>query len=850
MMDLTPLAQSALVYSVLAVAILATLLTSFAQLRELPKAWESGPNPALVRRGFLAASVGMGSIGGTVLAIEIGGPGAIGWMWVASLLGMGAIYAEVLLSTKARRKVGGKPRAATVHVLADALGGSTGQIAALIFAMLFMVFAIAAGALLQTNQGSVLLEPLGGDRMLITAFLVVAAAIALLVPKLRTFIVALGPVAVALYVLALLLIIVRAPGDVGSIFASFLSGMGGVGPEQMAGGAAGATFLMALQAGFLRATLATEAGIGSAGFTPQADTVRDPSRAAAAAMLAPLVSGIVVPTLTAIAVLGSTPWIGQRVDEPGERMIVEGRAASEVELAELAGVFAEGDLDRLTTYDRKRLEALWAPLERPQSRGTAASLQAGQTVVLPTDAVAPEGATDDSQGLLVNYVYPMIMRANPRGMKLALGDGENAIILARSGETETISEIVYRAEEPERAPYAAYDLRVPVDNEIIGPDDGPQFVRLSPKDKGTNLSRLKKIRDGPYVVFGDYQFEARVVEMFSKRWGPHHALIEVEDSEGLPRPIKLRTAVTGGGFRGPYFDTGEPRAPLAMVAREGFDAPVGARLRLEYRAPERGLAIGKLLTNGELVTPPWTFLAETKFVKIRHKTDPAKDMYYPVNVELIDGALHFTSARRNMIDFAKADRWRDYTGPYLMPPAYEFEVEVHDGARFPASNAYLERLGQERQSLTGPLAERRTLVAVHPEPEPTGSHGELYDPHPAEVAPFMDGPWVVGAGVDRLGHAALLGVKPGVSALLGVAILALALTTMIAWAGYGARAADFVLGRGSGIGFMIVFLLAALGGASVELLPILRVVDYSMIGLVVLNGLGLVLGLWKARAER
>jgi hypothetical protein len=562
-------------------------------------------------------------------------------------------------------------------------------------------------------------------------------------------------------------------------------------------------------------------------------------------MLAPLLSGIVIPTLTVLVTMVATPWVGQRLDEPGERLAAATeREASESELQELAAAFSNGDLTRLAAAERKRVVALWAPLERPQSRGTAASLQAGQTLVLPIDAIAPEGSSD--AGLLEGHVYPMVLRASPRGMKIALSqDNKNSILLGSAEETALISEVVFRDRNAERGKHVAYDLRLPVDNHVYEAD-GRKFVRLTPVGD-VDFTRLSRLRDGPYVVFGDYHFEARVVKMFQTDWGIHHALVEaVPDPE---RPLSLRTAVSSGAFRGPYYDNGEARPPMAMVAREQFSAPIGARIEVEYRPPSRGLEFGNLLTSGELVTPPWRFLAETKNVVVRHKTDPTQDMLIPVTSQLLEGTLRFVSARKDIADFAKVDRWANYTGPYLLPPPYQFEVEVHTAARFPASSSYLSRLGLERNSLAGPLSDRRTLVAVHPLGEPHGSHGELYDPHPAEVAPFMDGPWVTGDGLARVGWAARMSVEPGKQLLLSISVLLLALTTMIAWSGYGARAAEFVFGRGGGLGFRVVFVLAGLTGATLTLLPIIRVADYAMLGLVLLNGLALVVLLVRSRAE-
>ena len=123
MSDMTPLAQAILVYAVMALGVLATLLTGIAQLQAFRGS--QGDRAALAgRRGLLAASTGMGSISGALLALEIGGPGAIGWMWIASLLGMGLVYAEVLLAVRhrARAASGRGLEAASTHVLAQ-VGG-------------------------------------------------------------------------------------------------------------------------------------------------------------------------------------------------------------------------------------------------------------------------------------------------------------------------------------------------------------------------------------------------------------------------------------------------------------------------------------------------------------------------------------------------------------------------------------------------------------------------------------------------------------------------------------------------------------------------------------------------------
>ena len=46
----------------------------------------------------LAGTIGMGNIAGVAVAIFIGGPGAIFWMWVVGLMGMATSFVECMLA--------------------------------------------------------------------------------------------------------------------------------------------------------------------------------------------------------------------------------------------------------------------------------------------------------------------------------------------------------------------------------------------------------------------------------------------------------------------------------------------------------------------------------------------------------------------------------------------------------------------------------------------------------------------------------------------------------------------------------------------------------------------------------
>ena len=71
----------------------------------------------------LAATVGTGNIAGVAGAIAIGGPGAVFWMWVSALLGMGTKFAEVTLAVHFReRNVKGDYVGGPMYYIKNGLG--------------------------------------------------------------------------------------------------------------------------------------------------------------------------------------------------------------------------------------------------------------------------------------------------------------------------------------------------------------------------------------------------------------------------------------------------------------------------------------------------------------------------------------------------------------------------------------------------------------------------------------------------------------------------------------------------------------------------------------------------------
>ena len=71
----------------------------------------------------VAATVGLGNIAGVAIALVMGGPGAIFWMWVSAMVGMATKYHEGALAImyKGRDKEG-KPKGGIMYVIENGLG--------------------------------------------------------------------------------------------------------------------------------------------------------------------------------------------------------------------------------------------------------------------------------------------------------------------------------------------------------------------------------------------------------------------------------------------------------------------------------------------------------------------------------------------------------------------------------------------------------------------------------------------------------------------------------------------------------------------------------------------------------
>jgi len=261
----------------------------------------------------LSATVGTGNIVGVALAIYVGGPGAIFWMWVTGLLGMMLKFVESTLSLKFRKinddgSVSGGPMYYMEHGLKDKLGPFA-KILAIIFAIATILCSMGTGNMAQSNSISDVLFrnyniPTYISGIVITAFvlLVIIGGI----KRIADVTSKLVPFMAALYFLSASTIIVIFYKNIPSAFAMIFKYA--FTPTAATGGFLGAFFLITLRQGVSRGLFSNEGGQGSAAIAHAAAKTEHPVREGLVASVGPLIDTLIICTLTALVIILSGAW--------------------------------------------------------------------------------------------------------------------------------------------------------------------------------------------------------------------------------------------------------------------------------------------------------------------------------------------------------------------------------------------------------------------------------------------------------------------------------------------------------------------------------------------------------------
>lgn len=254
----------------------------------------------------IASTVGMGNISGVAVAITMGGPGTIFWMWVSAIVGMATKFFEGSLTIMFKGKdSAGETQGGPMYMITEGLGKKWRPMA-----VFFSIFGlIGTLCLMQANQltealTTVITAPMGiettfGLKLIIGIVICLLVSIVILggIQRISKVSAKLVPTMVAMYFLLVGYIVLTNLSVVPNVFYSifsqafeFKAGLGGL---------AGSAIVI----GARRAAFVNEAGVGTASMMHGASKNTQPIREGLVAMIGPSIDSGLVCTLTALAIL-------------------------------------------------------------------------------------------------------------------------------------------------------------------------------------------------------------------------------------------------------------------------------------------------------------------------------------------------------------------------------------------------------------------------------------------------------------------------------------------------------------------------------------------------------------------
>jgi AGCS family alanine or glycine:cation symporter len=272
----------------------------------------------------LSATVGMGNVSGVAVAIAMGGPGAILWMWVSAIVGVTTKFFTCSLAVMYRGyDSAGKLQGGPMYVIVEGMGRKWKPLA-LFFSLAGMVGVLPVFQANQYTQAvrDILLPGMGiqGSFVtdLVTALIIVTLASLVIfggIKRIGNVASKLVPLMTFLYITSVLFILIThyeliIPG-IKLIFIDAFSG------KAVLGGAVGQLIIT----GIKRGTFSNEAGLGTAPMAHGAAKTTEPIREGLVAMLGPIVDTIIICTMTALALIVTGVW--QHSDANGITLTAE-----------------------------------------------------------------------------------------------------------------------------------------------------------------------------------------------------------------------------------------------------------------------------------------------------------------------------------------------------------------------------------------------------------------------------------------------------------------------------------------------------------------------------------------------
>lgn len=323
-----------LIVALVGLGLFFTLRSSLVQLRYFGDMFKIFASASVRKEGQLssfqalmlsvAGRVGAGNIAGVAVAIMLGGPGAVFWMWVVALLGMATSYFECSLAQLyKRRNADGTYRGGPAYYIQHGLGQR--WMAVLFSVLLLATFGFGFNAVQSFTLASSMHDAFGVPTLATGVVLAVVMAAIIFggIKRIASMADVLVPVMALSYIGMALFVIATNIGEVPATLALIVKSAFGL--EEAFAGSVGAAIVM----GVKRGLFSNEAGLGSAPNVAAVAEVPHPAAQGIVQSLSVFIDTLLICTSTALIILLSGVY------QPGTEMA--GVVMTQTALAALVG---------------------------------------------------------------------------------------------------------------------------------------------------------------------------------------------------------------------------------------------------------------------------------------------------------------------------------------------------------------------------------------------------------------------------------------------------------------------------------------------------------------------------------
>jgi len=302
---------------------------TFGRAFKQPKSQSRGRmTPFQATTTALASTVGMGNIAGVATGLSVGGPGAIFWMWVLSLLGMMTKTAEITLAVHYRETdKDGNLRGGPMYYIRKGLGWS---FLAKLFSVGILINAVLSASLLQSHTvGRAFLSSYSIPPYATTAVMAVITGFVIIggIRRIGQFCEKLVPFMSVLYIVGGTAVVVINYQKIPEVFSTIVQYA--FAPAPAIGGFAGAAIASTFKMAMARGMLSNEAGLGTAPMAHATADTPHPFQQGIWGAFEVFIDTIVICTITSFAVLSTG-------------VLSRGESGIELVIQAFASVFSSG----------------------------------------------------------------------------------------------------------------------------------------------------------------------------------------------------------------------------------------------------------------------------------------------------------------------------------------------------------------------------------------------------------------------------------------------------------------------------------------------------------------------------